>query len=116
MEVLTWNSPPCGTPVLSKRCPKTPVPDPSWPKLVHPDVANDFIVPIDPGLHALLDDVAETLADYPLLPAARADLLRRLGRRAEAATAYRQALALVTNEAERRFLEQRLMEVTHPAR
>jgi len=62
---------------------------------------------------ALLDTI--DLPGYHLLPAARADLLRRLGRRAEAATAYRQALALVTNEAERRFLEQRLMEVTRPA-
>jgi len=62
---------------------------------------------------ALLDTIH--LPGYHLLPAARADLLRRLGRRAEAATAYRQALALVTNEAERRFLEQRLMEVTRPA-
>ncbi len=52
------------------------------------------------------------LPGYHLLPAARADLLRRLGRRAEAAAAYREALALVTNEAERRFLERRLTEVT----
>jgi len=51
------------------------------------------------------------LPGYHLLPAARADLLRRLGRRAEAATAYREALELVTNEAERRFLERRLAEV-----
>jgi RNA polymerase sigma-70 factor, ECF subfamily len=62
---------------------------------------------------ALLDTIH--LPGYHLLPAARADLLRQLGRRAEAATAYRQALALVTNEVERRFLERRLMEVTHPA-
>jgi RNA polymerase sigma-70 factor (ECF subfamily) len=59
---------------------------------------------------ALLDNIH--LPGYHLLPAARADLLRRLGRRAEAAAAYRQALALVTNEAERRFLERRLHEVT----
>lgn len=45
---------------------------------------------------------------YHLLPAARADLLRRLGRLSEAASAYREALALVTNDAERRFLERRL--------
>lgn len=51
------------------------------------------------------------LPGYHLLPAARADLLRRLGRNAEAAAAYREALALVTNEAERRFLEGRLAEV-----
>jgi RNA polymerase sigma-70 factor (ECF subfamily) len=48
---------------------------------------------------------------YHLLPAARANLLRSLGRRKEAAEAYRRALALVTNEPERRFLERRLAEV-----
>jgi RNA polymerase sigma-70 factor (ECF subfamily) len=52
------------------------------------------------------------LPGYHLLPAARADLLRRSGRRSEAADAYRQALGLVTNDAERRFLERRLGEVT----
>ena len=51
------------------------------------------------------------LADYYLLPATRADLLRRLGRRDEAAAAYDRALALVSNDAERRFLERRLEEV-----
>jgi RNA polymerase sigma-70 factor (ECF subfamily) len=40
--------------------------------------------------------------------------LRRLGRRAAAAAAYRQALAWVTNVAERRYLERRLAEVTQP--
>jgi RNA polymerase sigma-70 factor, ECF subfamily len=58
---------------------------------------------------------SDALANYHLLPAARADLLRRLGRREEAADAYRAALALVSNEADRRFLEQRLTEVI-PAR
>ncbi len=61
---------------------------------------------------ALLDTIH--LPGYHLLPAVRADLLRRLGRRAEAAAAYRQALEWVTNEAERQFLERRLHEVTHP--
>jgi RNA polymerase sigma-70 factor, ECF subfamily len=51
------------------------------------------------------------LAGYHLLPAARADLLRRLGRDAQARDAYRQALALVSNAAERRYLERRLAEV-----
>jgi RNA polymerase sigma-70 factor (ECF subfamily) len=51
------------------------------------------------------------LHNYHLLPAARADLLRRLGRWTEAATAYKHALSLVTNDAERRFLERRLAEV-----
>jgi RNA polymerase sigma-70 factor (ECF subfamily) len=65
---------------------------------------------------ALVDSLAghPGLASYHLLPAARADLLRRLGRRAEAADAYLRALALVTNEAERRYLERRLGEVTSP--
>ncbi len=51
------------------------------------------------------------LAGYHLLPAARADLLRRLGRREEAAAAYRQALGEVSQGAERRYLERRLREV-----
>ncbi len=50
------------------------------------------------------------LKGYHLLPAARADLLRRLGRRDEAANAYRAALALVRNPAERLYLERRLAE------
>ena len=52
------------------------------------------------------------LPGYYLLPAARADLLRRLGRTAEAATAYREALTLVTNTTERRFLERRLAQMS----
>src|SRR3984885_15998028 len=51
------------------------------------------------------------LAGYHLLPAAKADLLRREGRWTEAAEAYRQALALVSNDPERRFLARRLAEV-----
>jgi RNA polymerase sigma-70 factor, ECF subfamily len=51
------------------------------------------------------------LVGYHLLAAARADLLRRDGRWTEAADAYRQALALVTNDPERRFLARRLKEV-----
>ncbi|MFI6334936.1 RNA polymerase sigma factor [Streptomyces sp. NPDC050535] len=50
------------------------------------------------------------LDGYHLLPATRADLLRRLGRTAEAARAYGRALELVENGAERRFLERRLEE------
>ena len=56
------------------------------------------------------------LADYYLLPAARADLLRRLGRWEEAAATYRRALPLVANEPERRFLERRLAEVESKSR
>ncbi|QSQ14542.1 RNA polymerase sigma factor [Myxococcus landrumensis] len=62
---------------------------------------------------ALVDDLEASgrLTSYHLLPAARAELLRRLGRREEAAAAYRRALALVRTEPERRFLEERLREV-----
>jgi RNA polymerase sigma-70 factor (ECF subfamily) len=61
----------------------------------------------------LLDLLAarKELDGYHLLPAARADLLRRLGRREEAAQAYAAALALAGNERERRFLARRLAEV-----
>lgn len=51
------------------------------------------------------------LGDYHLLHAARADLLRRLGRGPEAAESYRQALALAKQEQERRYLERRLREL-----
>jgi RNA polymerase sigma-70 factor (ECF subfamily) len=51
------------------------------------------------------------LRDYPLLWAARADLLRRLERWSEARAAYRRALALVTDEPQQRFLRRRLAEV-----
>jgi RNA polymerase sigma-70 factor (ECF subfamily) len=65
----------------------------------------------DAGL-VLLDDLAARgeLAGYHLLPAARADLLRRLGRCAEAAAEYERALSLCDNDAERRFLHRRLAE------
>jgi len=52
------------------------------------------------------------LPGYHLLHAARADFLRRLERRDEAAAAYRDALALTMNAADRAFLERRLDEVT----
>ncbi len=52
------------------------------------------------------------LVDYHLLSAARADLFRRAGRFAEAAVSYRRAISLGGNEAERRFLERRLREVS----
>jgi RNA polymerase sigma-70 factor (ECF subfamily) len=54
---------------------------------------------------------AGDLDGYHLLHAVRADLLRRLGSWDEAAKSYRQALELVTNDSERRFLERRLREV-----
>jgi RNA polymerase sigma-70 factor (ECF subfamily) len=57
-------------------------------------------------------EASGALPQYYLLAATRADLLRRLGRRAEAAAAYREALALVATGPERRFLAARLTEVT----
>jgi len=51
---------------------------------------------------ALVD--ADALPGYHLLFATRADVLRRVGRQSDAADAYEQALALVTNEADRRLL------------
>ncbi len=61
------------------------------------------------GLELL--DAIEGLDGYHLLHSARADVLRRLGRREEAAGAYRAALALEMNAADRTFLERRLSEV-----
>ncbi len=56
----------------------------------------------------------DDLNEYHLLHAARADLLRRLGLFDESAKSYVRALALVTNDSERRFLERRLREVQPP--
>jgi RNA polymerase sigma-70 factor, ECF subfamily len=66
---------------------------------------------------ALIDALtaAGDLDNYHLLHATRADLLRRIGSREEAAKSYTRALTLVTNESERRFLERRLREVQPPA-
>ena len=63
---------------------------------------------VEEGL-ALIDGI-KGLEGYSYLPSSRADLLRRLGRRGEAAQAYREALALTDNAPERRFLERRLRE------
>jgi RNA polymerase sigma-70 factor, ECF subfamily len=62
----------------------------------------------------LLDRIAPDgeLREYHLLPAARADMLRRLGRRSEAADAYRRAFDLAGTDAERRYLERRLLEAS----
>jgi RNA polymerase sigma-70 factor (ECF subfamily) len=65
---------------------------------------------VDKGL-ALIDEI-DALDEYHLLHAARADLCRRLGRRDEAAAAYRRALELTANETETRYLERRLAEVS----
>jgi RNA polymerase sigma-70 factor (ECF subfamily) len=67
---------------------------------------------LERGLRLIEDLEAEgELASYHLLPAAKADILRRLGRPGEAAVAYEQALRLVTQPAERRYLERRLREL-----
>ncbi|HWB06746.1 MAG TPA: RNA polymerase sigma factor [Verrucomicrobiales bacterium] len=63
---------------------------------------------------ALMDHI--DLPGYHLLPAARADLLRRLGRFGEAASAYQEALALVKTEPERQFLQRRLAEMRENSR
>ena len=65
---------------------------------------------------AAIDEIAadSDLDSYHLLHAARADLQRRLGRREEAVKSYAQALALVSNDSERRYLQRRLREVQSP--
>jgi RNA polymerase sigma-70 factor (ECF subfamily) len=62
---------------------------------------------------ALIDSILMRgdLTEYHLAHSARADLCRRLGRSAEARTAYQRALALTQQEPERRFLERRLREL-----
>jgi RNA polymerase sigma-70 factor, ECF subfamily len=66
---------------------------------------------LDRGLRLIEElEAAGALDGYFLLPAAKADILRRMGRPDEAALAYERALALVTQPAERRYLERRLRE------
>jgi RNA polymerase sigma factor (sigma-70 family) len=67
------------------------------------------------GLVALDGIDASALRGYHLLPAARADFLRRLGRRAEAAAEYRRALELTDNARERRFYAARVTELSDRA-
>ena len=63
---------------------------------------------------ALVDQLANDprLESHHLLHSTRGDLLRRLGRRGEAASAYRKAKGLDQNESERRFVERRIAELT----
>jgi RNA polymerase sigma-70 factor, ECF subfamily len=61
-------------------------------------------------------EASGTLPGYHLLPATRADLLRRLERHAEAAASYREALELATTDAERRYLARRLMTASRRSR
>jgi RNA polymerase sigma-70 factor (ECF subfamily) len=83
-----------------------------WPS---PVVALNRAVPLAmvSGPEAALAEVERLerdgrLAGYQYLPAVKADLLRRAGRDHEAAAAYRQALAVTANEAERAFLNERI--------
>ena len=64
---------------------------------------------LEEGLNAI--DALEGLDDYHYLHAARADILRRLGRADEARAAYERALTLVHSDVERRFLERQLERV-----
>jgi RNA polymerase sigma-70 factor, ECF subfamily len=70
---------------------------------------------VEAGL-AVIDELEASgeLAGYRLLYATRADFLRRLGRSADAAGAYRRALELAGPDAERRYLSKRLAEVGEP--
>jgi RNA polymerase sigma-70 factor (ECF subfamily) len=86
----------------------------AWPS---PVVALNRTVPLAMvrGPRVALAAVDELAADgrldgYRYLPATRADLLRQLGRPVEAGQAYRQALALTDNDAERAFLVGRIVE------
>ncbi len=103
--------------------------DTNWPEIVrlydelervHPSPVVSLnraaaVAMADGPEHALklLDALAERgeLDGHYLLHAARADMLRRLGRLDEAAGSYSRALALVGSDGERRFLEGRLREV-----
>jgi len=67
---------------------------------------------VEAGLRLVEElDQGAQLEGYHLLSVARAELLRRLGRHTESRAWYEQALALVTNEAERRHLEKRLRDL-----
>ena len=115
--------------IAAEHCKAARAEDTNWPDIVrlyevllrlHPSpvielnraVAVAMVEGPQSGL-AIIEKLANDgeLDDYHLLYAARADLLRRMGSRAEAAKSYVQALALVTNAPERRYLERRLVEV-----
>jgi RNA polymerase sigma-70 factor (ECF subfamily) len=84
--------------------------DPSPVVLLNRAVAVALAGRLEEGLE--LVDTLESLVAYHPFHVARADLLRRMDRQAEAAEAYRAALELTGNESERRFLERRLAEVS----
>jgi RNA polymerase sigma-70 factor, ECF subfamily len=84
--------------------------DPSPVVLLNRAVAIALAGHVEDGL-SQIEELGD-LDGYHLFHAARADLLRRLDRQTEAATAYREALSLVSNDAERAYLERRLLEVS----
>jgi RNA polymerase sigma-70 factor (ECF subfamily) len=61
----------------------------------------------------MVDGLEPRLERYPYLHSTRAELLRRLGRVAEARVAFERALCLAVSEPERRFLARRLAELSH---
>jgi RNA polymerase sigma-70 factor, ECF subfamily len=103
--------------------------DTDWPQIVglydllervHPSpivslnraVAVAMVHGAQSGLQAIeASAIADHLDSYHLFHAVRADLLRRIGSNREATESYRRALALVTNDSERRFLQRRLQEI-----
>jgi len=81
------------------------------------DLNRAVAVAEEQGPQAGLDIVDRLgLEDYRYLHSTRGELLHRLGRTAEAGEAYRRALALVHDDAERRLLERRLAELGATAR
>ena len=115
--------------IAAEHCKATNAEDTDWPTIVNlydhlellfpsPIVSLNRAVAVamrdgpTPALR-LIDALAASgeLDSYHLLHAARADLLRRLGDKGEALKSYEQALLLVTNDSERRFLERRVREV-----
>ncbi len=115
--------------IAAEHCEATRAEDTDWPQIVQlydllervhssPIVALNRAVAVSMAegperALVLIDALAASgaLDSYHLLHAARADLLRRMGSRAEAAKSYARALELATNDSERRFLERRLREV-----
>ncbi|HKE57086.1 MAG TPA: RNA polymerase sigma factor [Pyrinomonadaceae bacterium] len=115
--------------IAAEHCKAPQAKDTNWPRIVRlydqleqllpsPVVSLNRTVAVamaegpEKGLELLESLTASgQLEDYHLLHAARADLLRRLGSKTEAAKSYERALELATNDSERRFLERRLNEV-----
>ena len=78
---------------------------------VHPSPVVELNRAVAVAMSGEIERGLALVAGYHLLPVARAELLRRLGRPAEASESYRRALEPVSNEAERRHLERRLREI-----